>query len=93
MCTSLALLIDHYLTHRPDCVTGNRLGSHTVTSLTTTTHHGPSTTNFLEREKAILGDNVDQFATIEDASFIKDANDDVPGGDILWDNNNKQYLN
>ncbi|KAK3366018.1 clathrin light chain [Lasiosphaeria ovina] len=40
----------------------------------------PSASNFLEREKAILGDDANQFATVEDAGF--DDDDDLLGGGI-----------
>ncbi|KAK3359385.1 clathrin light chain [Lasiosphaeria hispida] len=40
----------------------------------------PSTSNFLEREKAILGDDAHQFATVEDADF--DDDDDLLGGGV-----------
>ncbi|KAK3370175.1 clathrin light chain [Podospora didyma] len=40
----------------------------------------PSASNFLEREKAILGDDANQFATVEDADF--DDDDDLLGGGI-----------
>ncbi|KAK4127482.1 hypothetical protein N657DRAFT_641485 [Parathielavia appendiculata] len=39
----------------------------------------PSASNFLEREKAILGDDANQFATVEDAGF-DDGTDDLLGG-------------
>ncbi|KAK4104827.1 hypothetical protein N658DRAFT_504371 [Parathielavia hyrcaniae] len=39
----------------------------------------PSTSNFLEREKAILGADANQFATVEDAGF-DDGGDDLLGG-------------
>ena len=39
----------------------------------------PSASNFLEREKAILGDDANQFATVEDAGF-DDGDDDLLGG-------------
>lgn len=39
----------------------------------------PSATNFLEREKALLGDDANQFATVEDADF-DDDNDLLGGG-------------
>ncbi|KAK0635678.1 clathrin light chain [Bombardia bombarda] len=41
----------------------------------------PSTSNFLEREKAILGADANQFATVEDAGFDED-DDDLLGGGI-----------
>lgn len=41
----------------------------------------PSASNFLEREKAILGDDANQFATVEDADF-DDGNDDLLGGGV-----------
>jgi len=44
----------------------------------------PSTSNFLEREKAILGDDAHQFATVEDADFDEDDNDLLGGsGGVL----------
>ena len=39
----------------------------------------PSASNFLEREKAILGEDATQFATVEDAEF-DDGDDDLLGG-------------
>ncbi|EGS17454.1 putative clathrin light chain protein [Thermochaetoides thermophila DSM 1495] len=39
----------------------------------------PSASNFLEREKAILGEEANRFATVEDAAAI-DAGDDLLGG-------------
>ena len=39
----------------------------------------PSASNFLEREKALLGDDANQFATVEDADF-DDDNDLLGGG-------------
>jgi len=39
----------------------------------------PSASNFLEREKAVLGDDANQFATVEDAGF-DDGDDDLLGG-------------
>ncbi|KAL1842045.1 hypothetical protein VTJ49DRAFT_6115 [Mycothermus thermophilus] len=39
----------------------------------------PSASNFLEREKAILGDDANQFATVEDAT-LEDDNDLLGGG-------------
>ncbi|GAB1314898.1 Clathrin light chain [Madurella fahalii] len=41
----------------------------------------PSASNFLEREKAILGDDANQFATVEDAGF-DEGDDDLLGGGI-----------
>ncbi|KAK3327937.1 clathrin light chain [Cercophora scortea] len=41
---------------------------------------GPSATNFLEREKALLGDDAHQFATVEDAGFDDDDDDLLGGG-------------
>ena len=40
----------------------------------------PSATNFLEREKALLGDDANQFATVEEAGFDDDDNDLLGGG-------------
>ncbi|KAM7214926.1 clathrin light chain [Rhypophila decipiens] len=40
----------------------------------------PSTSNFLEREKAILGDDANQFASVEDAGFDDDDDDLLGGG-------------
>ncbi|KAM7208802.1 clathrin light chain [Naviculisporaceae sp. PSN 640] len=40
----------------------------------------PSASNFLEREKALLGDDAHQFATVEDAGFDDDDNDLLGGG-------------
>ncbi|KAK4226250.1 clathrin light chain [Podospora fimiseda] len=45
-----------------------------------------ATSNFLEREKAILGDDANQFATVEDAGF-DDDDDDLLGGGIPSGNN------
>ncbi|KAL2118439.1 hypothetical protein VTJ04DRAFT_8099 [Mycothermus thermophilus] len=39
----------------------------------------PSASNFLEREKAILGEDANQFATVEDAT-LEDDNDLLGGG-------------
>ncbi|KAH6840957.1 clathrin light chain [Chaetomium sp. MPI-CAGE-AT-0009] len=39
----------------------------------------PSASNFLEREKAILGEDATQFATVEDADF-DEGDDDLLGG-------------
>lgn len=44
------------------------------------TTEAPSTSNFLEREKAILGDDANQFATVEDAGFDDDDDDLLGGG-------------
>ncbi|KXX78880.1 Clathrin light chain [Madurella mycetomatis] len=41
----------------------------------------PSASNFLEREKAVLGDDAHQFATVEDAGF-DEGDDDLLGGGI-----------
>ncbi|KAK3308201.1 clathrin light chain [Chaetomium strumarium] len=41
----------------------------------------PSASNFLEREKAILGEDANQFATVEDAG-IDDADNDLLGGGV-----------
>ncbi len=41
----------------------------------------PSASNFLEREKAILGEDANQFATVEDAGF-DEGDDDLLGGGI-----------
>jgi hypothetical protein len=40
----------------------------------------PSADDFLAREKAILGDDADLFATSQDASAFIDADDDLLGG-------------
>ncbi len=40
----------------------------------------PSASNFLEREKAILGADANQFATVEDADFDEDDDDLLGGG-------------
>ncbi|AEO63270.1 a7854a04-24a9-446c-b526-97c9e27bcf29 [Thermothielavioides terrestris] len=40
----------------------------------------PSASNFLEREKAILGEDANQFATVEDAGFGEGDNDLLGGG-------------
>jgi len=40
----------------------------------------PSASNFLEREKAILGDDANQFATVEDVGFDDNDNDLLGGG-------------
>lgn len=39
----------------------------------------PSADDFLAREKAVLGDDADQFATAQDASALADPS----GGDLL----------
>ncbi|KAK3997665.1 clathrin light chain [Cladorrhinum sp. PSN332] len=49
-----------------------------------------STSNFLEREKAILGDDANQFATVEDAGF-DDGDDDLLGGGIPSGNNTSAF--
>lgn len=41
----------------------------------------PSTDDFLAREKAILGDDADQFATNDDAAAFGDSGDLLGGGD------------
>jgi hypothetical protein len=41
----------------------------------------PSASNFLEREKAILGEDANQFATVEDAG-VDDVDDDLLGGGV-----------
>ncbi|KAH6626852.1 clathrin light chain [Chaetomium sp. MPI-SDFR-AT-0129] len=43
------------------------------------TDNAASTSNFLEREKAVLGDDAHQFATVEDAGF-DEGDDDLLGG-------------
>lgn len=40
----------------------------------------PSTDDFLAREKALLGDDADQFTTDNDASALDDNSDDLLGG-------------
>lgn len=41
----------------------------------------PSTDDFLAREKAVLGDDADQFASAQDASaFVETNDDDLLGG-------------
>ncbi|KAK4138613.1 hypothetical protein BT67DRAFT_368654 [Trichocladium antarcticum] len=50
----------------------------------------PSATNFLEREKAILGDDANQFATVEDADF-DDGDDDLLGGGLASPGSNAQF--
>lgn len=40
----------------------------------------PSADDFLAREKALLGDDAEQFTTTEDAAAIDDTNDDLLGG-------------
>lgn len=52
----------------------------------------PSASNFLEREKAILGDDANQFATVEDADF-DDGNDDLLGGGVSSPGNNAAFEN
>jgi hypothetical protein len=43
----------------------------------------PSTTNFLEREKAILGDDANQFASVEDGDIDDEADFLGGGGDNM----------
>jgi hypothetical protein len=50
----------------------------------------PSASNFLERENAILGDDANQFATVEDADF-DDGDDDLLGGGMASPGNNAQF--
>ncbi|KAK5656154.1 hypothetical protein OQA88_4914 [Cercophora sp. LCS_1] len=50
----------------------------------------PSTSNFLEREKAILGDDARQFATVEDVGF-DDDDDDLLGGGISGGGDNAAF--
>jgi len=48
----------------------------------------------LEREKAILGDDANQFATVEDAGFDEDDNDLLGGGgggDVSSPGNNAAF--
>lgn len=40
----------------------------------------PSADDFLAREKALLGDDADQFKTNQDAAPVGGANDDLLGG-------------
>lgn len=40
----------------------------------------PSADDFLAREKALLGDDADQFKTDQDAAPVGDTNDDLLGG-------------
>jgi hypothetical protein len=40
----------------------------------------PSTDDFLAREKALLGDDADQFATNDDAAAFASNDDDLLGG-------------
>ncbi|KAK0674083.1 clathrin light chain [Cercophora samala] len=51
----------------------------------------PTTSNFLEREKAILGDDANQFATVEDAGFDEDDDDLLGGGISASGNNNAAF--
>ncbi|KAK0739670.1 clathrin light chain [Apiosordaria backusii] len=51
----------------------------------------PATSNFLEREKAILGDDANQFATVEDAGFDDDDDDLLGGGISAPGNNNAAF--
>ncbi|KAL2139614.1 hypothetical protein VTI28DRAFT_4923 [Corynascus sepedonium] len=58
------------------------------------TSDAPSASNFLEREKAILGDDANQFATVEDAGFDEDDNDLLGGGgggDVSSPGNNAAF--
>ncbi|KAL2135356.1 hypothetical protein VTI74DRAFT_8882 [Chaetomium olivicolor] len=50
----------------------------------------PSASNFLEREKAILGEDANQFATVEDAGF-DDDNDLLGGGGVSSPGNNAAF--
>ncbi|KAL2162775.1 hypothetical protein VTH06DRAFT_6611 [Thermothelomyces fergusii] len=49
------------------------------------TSDAPSAANFLEREKAILGEDANQFATVEDAGFDDGDNDLLGGGGASGD--------
>jgi hypothetical protein len=48
----------------------------------------PSASNFLEREKAVLGDDANQFATVED---FDEADDDLLGGGVSSPGNNAAF--
>lgn len=50
----------------------------------------PSASNFLEREKAVLGDDANQFATVEDADFDDNA-DDLLGAGMASPGGNAQF--
>ncbi|KAK4114933.1 hypothetical protein N656DRAFT_728031 [Canariomyces notabilis] len=50
----------------------------------------PSASNFLERERAILGEDASQFATVEDAG-IDEGDDDLLGGGISSSSNNAAF--
>jgi hypothetical protein len=41
----------------------------------------PSADDFLAREKAILGDDAEQFATNDDAAALEEPSGDLPEGD------------
>lgn len=41
----------------------------------------PNTDDFLAREKAMLGDDADQFATAQDASALEPSDDLLGGGE------------
>jgi hypothetical protein len=51
----------------------------------------PSGTNFLEREKAVLGADANQFATVEDAGFDDDDDDLLGGGGVSSPGNNAAF--
>jgi hypothetical protein len=53
----------------------------------------PSGSNFLEREKAILGADANQFATVEDADFDDGDDDLLGGGGVSSPGNNAAFEN
>jgi hypothetical protein len=55
------------------------------------TSDAPSASNFLEREKAILGDDANQFATVEDAGFDEGDDDLLGGGGITSPGGNAAF--
>jgi len=65
---------------------GNHVYALLTTLFTAQTTQGDSTfeggaDDFLSREKALLGDDADQFATGNDnAAFVEDGDDDLLGG-------------
>lgn len=52
---------------------------HTAQTDVKDTDNAASASNFLEREKAVLGDDAHQFATVEDAGF-DEGDDNLLGG-------------
>ncbi|KAG7289483.1 hypothetical protein NEMBOFW57_005854 [Staphylotrichum longicolle] len=57
------------------------------------TSDAPSGSNFLEREKAILGADANQFATVEDADFDDGDDDLLGGGGVSSPGNNAAFEN